>query len=141
MYSQIFSIIRGLINHVKRIYAAIKANDFNYAEIQKCHDGDYLIYLKDFSWLDNLRIMIKSDDDEHSFFDFRKFSIHDVKFNNMVEIDIPNDLNCYSISIQYDLNLLGKFKKKYKQKERIKNIIIGENRAKKLRYKIIEDNH
>jgi hypothetical protein len=64
--------------------------------------------------------------------------MHNIRFDNTVEVDVPNNLNHYSIIIQYDLKLLRIFKKRYKSEEKIKCDITGENKIKKLRYKIIE---
>ena len=135
---KISAIVFALRKYFFDIYNAIKTNDLNYVSIKKSHNKDYLIYLRKFSWLDEIVIMVKSNDEEVQFINSKRFNIHDIKFNNLIEVKLPDNLNHYSIIVQYNLKLLGIFKREYVPKEKVKTDIIGNDAIKILRYKIIE---
>lgn len=120
------------------LYNLLIVNDYNYVSIKKCFDENYLICLKNFSWLDEVAILIKGNDTSNPFVNFRRFNIDKIRFNNIVEIPLPDNLNNYSIVVQYSLKPYGLFKKNYKPKERIVTETIGDKRNKLLTYKIVE---
>ena len=117
---KISATIFALRKYMVEIYTAIKTNDFNYVRIKKCRENNYIIYLRKFSWLDELVVMVKSKDETKPFVNLRRFSIDDIRFDNMIEMEIPSNINDYSIIVKYDLKLLGVFKKNCEPRERIR---------------------
>lgn len=138
IYFRVILIIFSLRTYFVELYRILKTNDINYVRIKPCFNKDYLIYLKKLSWLDELVVLIKSNEETKPFIHSRRFNVDKIRFNNVVNLSLPDYLNSYSIVIQYSLKPYGLFRKGYKPMERIITQTIGEDKNRVLSYKIIE---
>ena len=142
----VFYIISWLKKYWEEIYILVGNKRPDYVEINTCRsekaqsEMNYLIYLKYFSWLVNIVIIVMANGQQIPF-NLKRFSVHDIRLNNTVEIELPNNINYYTINVGYTLKLLGKFIRNYEPKMMIETKICGANRAKILRYKIIGKNN
>ncbi len=133
----IVHIVLWLKSHIEELCVLFSKKRPNYVGIKNCQNKNYLIRLKRFSWLDNIVISITINHEQLPF-NLRRFNADDIQYNNVIEIQLPNDVYYYTINIGYTLKLFNRFTKIYEPKVMIESSIIGVDRVKTLQYKIIE---
>lgn len=134
-------ILRWLKKSFIDFWHFIKINDINYIKIGKCKTSDrYVLYLKTFSLLEELAVMVKNNSNDECY--FKKMNIHDIKFDNYIELNIPSGWCDYSLIIKYTLKYsIPKIYSKRKDcnpKERVITQAIGTNGMKTLYFRILE---
>ena len=100
LFSLAIYIWQWLKKPIVDLWYFIKTDDRNYIEIGKCkRQNKFMIYLKKLSLFDELAIIIRDNNNGTELFE--KLNIHDIKFNALVEMAIPNDWNDYTLIIKY----------------------------------------
>ena len=134
-------ILRWLKKPLVDLWHFVRTNDINYIKIGKCKtDDSYILYLKKLSLLEELAIMVKNNSNDECC--FKKLNIHDIKFDNFVELSVPSGWIDYSLIIKYTLKYnipkIYNRRKNCNPKERIITQVYGAKGIRTLHFRILE---